>query len=78
MLDSFTIPLYNNGNGLGSGGYVRADEEEEKNNTVKLEDLNLKEIKFLNIFDELAEVISTELTAMGLAQKANMNFNNLF
>lgn len=78
MIDSFAIPLYNNGNGLGSGSYVRTDDEEEKKNNINLEDLNLKEIKFINIFDELADVISTELTVMGRAQNGNINFNNVF
>jgi len=78
MIDISMMSLYNNGNGLGSGGYVRCDEEEEKDENDNTDSINFKDLAFISIFDQLADAISNELLAIENAKKAKINFDNKF
>lgn len=77
MLDNAVKSPFNNGNGLGGGTFVaaRKKKKKKKNDTFNVESLNNS---FFGIFDELANVVSSELRAMERAKRANITFNSRF
>jgi hypothetical protein len=77
MLDSAVKSPFNNGNGLGSGTYVKTKGKKKKNKNDQ-KDFNDANYNFFGIFDELADVISSELKAMERAKRVNINFDTRF
>ena len=77
MLDSAVKSPFNNGNGLGSGTYIKAKGKKNKNKHSSKEE-QLMESGFFGIFDELANVISSELRAMERAKRLNITFDSRF
>lgn len=77
MLDSAVKSPFNNGNGLGSGTYVKAKGKKKK---VQKDSFNMDNFNgnMFGIFDELANVVSAELRAMERAKRVNINFNTRF
>ena len=77
MLDSAVKSPFNNGNGLGSGTFVKGKKKKKK---TKKGINEMKDIggNFWGIFDELADVVSDELKAMERAKRVNINFNTRF
>lgn len=77
MLDSAVKSPFNNGNGLGSGTFVKGKSKKNKNKK-GLDDSTNAENALFGIFDELASVISAELRAMERAKRVNINFDSRF
>lgn len=77
MLDSAVKSPFNNGNGLGGGTYVKVNKKNKKQAKNPFED-SKHDFTFFGIFDELADVISSELKAMDRAKRVNVTFDNRF
>lgn len=77
MLDNAVKSPFNNGNGLGSGTFVKGKTKKPRNKK-NTKNLSALEGSFFGIFDELANVVSEELRAMERAKRVNINFNSRF
>lgn len=77
MIDNAVKSPFNNGNGLGSGTFV-ASRKKKKKRSDNSTDIGSLNINFFGIFDELANVVSSELRAMERAKRANITFNSRF
>ena len=77
MIDNAVKSPFNNGNGLGGGTFV-ASRKKKKKRSDNSTDIGSLNINFFGIFDELANVVSSELRAMERAKRANITFNSRF